>query len=196
MNDWRARHASLAASKIPPLSVSPTASGAVHALRFYAHNPMRLMARNAQIRRFLQPEWLLFRGSTRSGGRLGAEASPHGNEGILKFRAGPSGRENASDSDGLLNVFVWDWAYSLQAPGVLIKNANHRLDSDLWPYWPRSEAKGDSFSSRWHWQVSQFRLVPQIGQRPRQSGWQTIFMGSERITCSRTRSASSIPSPE
>jgi hypothetical protein len=70
------------------------------------------MAQNAEIRHFLQPEWLLFLGSTRSGGRLDVEASPRGNEGTLKFQAEPDGRVRASDSGGLLNVFVLDWAYS------------------------------------------------------------------------------------
>lgn len=61
---------------------------------------------------------------------------------------------------------------------------------------PLSEAKGDSFRGSGQWHFSRFRLAPQTGQSPRHSGPQTIFMGTERMTCSVTTSGNATPSPE
>lgn len=64
------------------------------------------------------------------------------------------------------------------------------------PYSPRSLAKGDSCPASLHWHFCRLRLAPQVGQSPRHSVRQTIFMGRNRFTCSATTSASSIPPPE
>lgn len=57
-------------------------------------------------------------------------------------------------------------------------------------------ANGESPRPFGQLQEVRFRSAPQTGHKPRQSGRQITFIGMDRITCSVTRSASAIPSPE